>query len=334
MTYISSSEYLDIKKFAVRFLLIGGLIFCIDKGLAYWSTQAAMNDLSIPESPVHLYRGDTNAEIVFFGNSKTHVNFDAAALSAAVGSKAWNFAIDGTNIEMARFLFEEYLLHNPVPKIAIIQADYGLISKNLPGAFRSYLVSPFTNISPHTAAYFNPGYRDKLAFFFFRCKSLPNGEGIGAIGRSMINYALGRCASAAPGDSTNGSLFSPPHIDIEAMKKCWDDVPHKAIQLNTDKVAEYRRIAETAKQHGVRLIFYGPPQYGKMNPEITSEVDRLFGQLASEYENAAYWNFRELPELWQHPEWWKDDVHLNKDGAEVLTRKFIEQLKKIPEQVL
>ena len=345
LSYISSSEFRDIQKFLKKLLAFALLFFMLDKALAHWATQAVLHDTQSFGSLSLLYRGDVNKQIVLFGSSKTHVNINAETIEQKTGMSCYNLAIGNASIDMSTFLFEEFLIANKKPDIVFIEADYAHLATNSSLKFRPELLAPFSNVSSHTSQRLNPTAADQLAFWFVRCKNFSSGDGIGALSRSMIRYALQRLkgddsknlppsGAAAAGyqdnhqwkDANGSHLLAPLERDMSKVLNRKKE--GLGIQISPQRQEIYLRIVELTKSEGIQLILYGPPLFGNLNEHLAQEVDLFFSQLAKQNDHVHYWSFRESPNLRSDVTLWTDGVHLNWNGAEILTREIIEKLQK------
>jgi len=321
------------------------LIFVLDKALAFWATQAVLQDTQIFGSLSLLYRGAVEQQIVLFGSSKTHVNIDAEAIEQTTGVTCYNLAIGNASIDMCEFLFEEFLIKNKRPEIVFMEADFVHLDVNSSLTFRSELLAPFSNVSTHTANRLNPTSADQLAFWLFRCKNFSAGGGIGALSRSMFRYALhifrgGESDATAPQSgaaagyqdnhqwrSVNGSHLLAPLGREMIREKFWRIDKGGENRISPQRQEIYLRIVKLTKAEGIQLVLYGPPFFGELDAPFAQEVDQFFSQLAEQNEHVHYWSFREAPDLLSDANLWTDAVHLNWNGAKILTQKIIKKLE-------
>ena len=355
LSYISSSERRDIEKFLKKLLVFALLVFVLDKGLAYWATQAVLHETGEFGSLAILYRGEVDSSIVLFGTSKTNVNIDAEAVEQQTGMSCYNLSIANATIETQELLFGDFLARNKKPDIVFIEADFTQFRdettrREASGPiFRSDLLAPFSTVSPTIAQHLNPTRADRLAFWFFRCKNFTSGNRITALLRSMIRYTFRFGRDVSPSQSAGSGAavgFQDNYQRREARGS------HLLAPLEKEKVSEkrieswrndsgkpgtsfatalepqktYVRIVERAKSEGIQLILYGPPFLGKLDDNFASEVDQFFSQLAEQHEHVLYWSFREDQHLRSDATLWNDSIHMNWNGAAVLSQKIAEKL--------
>ena len=338
-SYISNSEYGDIKKFLTKLLMLSVLIFVVDKALAFWATQAVLWDTQRGfGSLALLYRGAIDHKIVLFGSSLTGVNIDAEAIEQKTGMTCYSINVGNASIDMCELFLEELLLTNKKPEIVFMEANYAQLDMCSTIEFRRGVLAPFSNASALTARRLNPSPEDRLAFWFFRCKNFPSGEGIGGLSRSMFRYAQhvisGSDYDDLPavtaeygnrGRPANGAFLRAPLATEMVREKLWANRGRNA-HADTQRQEAYRRIVELTKSEKIQLVLYGPPLFGKVNDNFAQEVDSFFSQLAEQNEHVHYWTFQEDSDLLADPNLWTDTVHLNWNGAEILTQKIIEKL--------
>lgn len=361
LSYISNSEYGDIKKFLKKLLALSLLIFVLDKGLAFWAAQAVLHEIGEFGSLAVLYRGDVNSQIVLFGTSKTNVNIDAGAIEQQTGMACYNLAIANATVETHELLFEEFLIRNKKPDIVFMEADFTqfrneAIRRNVHGpVFRSDLLAPFSTVSPSIAKRLNPTPADRLAFWFFRCKNFTAGDRINVLFRSMFRYAIGVFGGS---DSQNQTRQSGAAVGFQDNYQRRESrgafllAPLEKEKLSEERIADWRgdrgtmgispvmalepqetyvRIVDFAKSKGIQLVLYGPPFFGKLDEDYAKKVDMFFAQLAEQNEHVHYWSFRDDHDLRADDTLWNDSIHMNWNGAAVLTQKIIENLRSLRE---
>jgi hypothetical protein len=73
--------------------------------------------------------GGWNPPIVFFGDSRTRLNFDMREVENLTGLAAYNLGYDNASAEQSLFMLEEYLHHEHRPSVVVFEADPMLLDK-------------------------------------------------------------------------------------------------------------------------------------------------------------------------------------------------------------
>jgi lysophospholipase L1-like esterase len=314
----------------------------VDKIFAYWTTQAVLKDSARFVSIV--YRGELDSQIVFLGSSKTYDNVNAAALEDFTGMTCYNLSWPQASVETLSFLFEECLLHNKKPEVIFLEADFAQLSAEH-HFFLYKQFAPFCNVCQHTATRLNPSLGDQLAFWFIRCKNIEAG-GLNDLLRSLIQYTQ----RVLGNDTFDRSHYSPAVIQYldrnhwkDARGSClleplehgvdkerfWQENSWASYVMSSTRQEIYRQIIERAQSEGIALILFEPPFFSKLNPTTARNVTQFFEQLDQEYEHVHYWSYREDPMFCNKGSYWNDDVHMNWDGAEILSEQIAERLKTL-----
>jgi hypothetical protein len=73
--------------------------------------------------------GGWNPPIVFFGDSRTQINFDMHEVENLTGLAAYDFGYNNASAEQSLFMLEEYLRHEHRPSVVIFEADPAFLNK-------------------------------------------------------------------------------------------------------------------------------------------------------------------------------------------------------------
>lgn len=89
--------------------------------------------------------------------------------------------------------------------------------------------------------------------------------------------------------------------------------------------SNFVRVLDLCKKERVNIVIVSPPSYGN-DKDTYYEKQNVLGKLCKE-KNIPYINMIDEEYFEQHPELFKDKIHLNDNGAKAFTKMFFERLK-------
>ncbi len=95
--------------------------------------------------------------------------------------------------------------------------------------------------------------------------------------------------------------------------------------ITKSRMDEFINMAERCRKNGVKLVVYFPPQYYKFNRNSTTIQ---FVEKYCQEHNIPCFDDSQNPDFLNHKEWFYDNVHLNKDGAPIYTKIFMDNLRQ------
>ena len=125
-----------MKKILTKVLLLAifsiALIYPLD---LLFSKVIKQSSLAFGEYEVwnDILNSEINAEIAIYGSSRAMMHFNPAILFDSLDLNAYNFGMDGHNLWSQIFRHEQYLIHNPSPKVIIHSADFFTLASKFNG---------------------------------------------------------------------------------------------------------------------------------------------------------------------------------------------------------
>lgn len=278
-----------------------------------------------------LYGSEQNIDTLFLGPSHCYRSVDPAAVSAALGEKAFNAGTSQQLPDGAYFLLREAAKTNRL-KSVYMEVFYPTLneekSASVPNA--AYIITDFAKESPEKYEYlWNMGGVAALLDNAVpaRHNTISPGE-IRDTWKAKLSgaYKAGNYAYVTYGDEAyrgDGFVYCLPTVSAET-----DFTPIAQIDAQkpiSDFSLEYiTKIADFCRENGIQLVLFTAPlpdAYTSGVPEYQSYVDYL--EALGQTLGFDYWDFclsRDLSALgYDH---FMDAHHLNGAGAEIFTTEL------------
>ena len=244
-----------------------------------------------------------NDDILFFGASEVSHSFISNRVKNKTGLSSYNLASDGCGMYYQYPLLET-ILDKYTPKVILI-GTYQLADDNSDYINRMY---PYYNKNKYVKQIveeIHPRESMKLIFQGYVYNS------------QIIRIFDGR------GNNEKGYVpLTPRENKIDNQKVL--QLPHgENYQISDEVKAYFIKFIERAGESGAAVYVYVPPILKNINREYLNTIKSLTkntGAKLLDYSNdQTFLNRREL---------FNDEIHLNHEGAKILTDKFIEVMKK------
>jgi len=292
-----------------------------------------------------MYHGEINADVVFFGSSRTSLHVNPEVIQDATGQTAWNLGMDGSNFEQQEFTLEDYLLHNKTPKIVVFEADLLSLDPSLL-RFKTELFLPYRNDSSHTFNLFNSSWDESLYYWFFSStvyksqipailldyqsiiERIKNGGNIHEQTKKSKILTVNRPDYVL----VNGAQFKKGQVPGQIPQTL--PYPFPVIRFDLSKIInrekKFEELTQFANNRGFTLVLMFPPY---MNGEIDESQRKIaidfYSQLSQKYKNIYFLDYSQDPLLDNNPNYWWDENHLNIKGAKILSEEIGQELNQI-----
>jgi lysophospholipase L1-like esterase len=245
-------------------------------------------------SASHLYgQGSLRSSdraVVFFGDSRTHHNFDMAVVERMTGLPAYNFGIDGGSTRQTVLMLDRLLDAGQRPKVIVLEADV------------NSLTSTFGELNP-AAADGVPAlvehYRGEQTSQMLACDETQEGTVV-------------QCAGYH-----GSSLFVPERPWSGATSCCVS-----LVLIDTVTKTLFERAIARARARGAAVLLDQTPFYltDKIYPAVsTAPVEAFFCGLARADPHVLYARPSHLDGVDHDPSLFYDRSHFNAEGARIMS---------------
>ncbi|WP_425077079.1 hypothetical protein [Psychroserpens sp. S379A] len=264
--------------------------------------------------------GKLEADVLIYGSSRAWVHFDPKIIEDSLNLSVYNLGIDGNTFNMQHLRHKLALKHNKQPKLIIHSIDVTTLQKG--NFFNSKQILPYmlwnNDFFEATSEYPNYSYFDyKLPLIRYQSKT------------DAITMAL----NMSLGTQSN----EPERIKgYEGQDRTWNSDFKKAkkkmkkyeIEFDSDLEQKFNAYLKECKDKNIEVLFVYSPVYIEGQEFIKNKEGILdyYKSLAEAYD-FLFFDFSE-DELCYDKKYFYNARHLNKQGAEIFSRKVANLIKK------
>lgn len=244
---------------------------------------------------------ETDQEVLIFGSSRAEHHYNPEIITRETGLSCYNTGLGGYG------LFYNYALLNEIvneykPKVVILD-----LSPNV-------IVDPKTYVKLNT---FTPYYSNYSSFNeiiqldpeFSKFKTFFKTY---VYNSTLYDYVRGKITGEI---SENGYKGLQPEMNTTAYNRM---ILSDHEIFDTTKKEYLAKFIDTALEHNVRLICMVSPTYEKydINNRIIHEMEELIVS-----KGVEFYDFSDYEKLYQKPQFFKDQLHVNTKGVEIFNRE-------------
>jgi hypothetical protein len=263
--------------------------------------------------------GKVNSDILIYGSSRAWTQISPKIISDRLHSSAYNLGIDGHNFNLQYLRHKMLLKNNSKPKLIIISVDYFTLQKRIDlynsEQFLPYLLSnKQLELATNTYKGFNYfDYHLPLVRYYGKYDAVV----------TALRYSLGHLSN--PIYRVNG---------YQGREESWNNDFDKAkltmskykIILDTSTVVLFKKFLTECKRDDIKVIFVYTPEYIEGQKFVANReyVFKVFSMLSKNFQ-IPFYDFSN-DAICCNKDFFYNSNHLNKTGAELFTRKFVDTL--------
>jgi hypothetical protein len=327
------------------FLIILKICDLLLSSFFFWYLQSKIALTEDIGSVNRMYHGEINADIVFFGSSRTSLHINPNVIQRTTGLTAWNLGMDGSNFEQQEFTLEDYLRHNKPPKIVVFEADLVSLDPSLL-RFKTELFLPYRNDSSHTFNLFDPSWDQSLYYWFFSStiykqeipvvftdyKKIFSGIENGGFTFKPLTKSTAVIINRPGYELVNGAQLKKGQVPDQLPQSLPYSSALRLFDLSNIKKREKEFVALTqfADNKGFILVLLFPPYMsGDINEGQRKIASDFYSQLSQKNKYIYYLDYSQDPLLSNNLNYWWDANHLNIKGANIFSDEVGRQLDQI-----
>lgn len=247
-----------------------------------------------------------NEEVLIFGSSRAAHHYDPEIISYETGMTSYNTGLGGYGLLYNYALFNE-IVKSYKPTVVLLDLSPNVIID--PKTYSKLnIFSPYYHDYPsfNEIIRLDPDFSSFKTFFKLY------------VYNSTLYDLVRNTFSKNPEDG---------YISLKGSVNAMNFVPMQLTESNIDSLKYFylEKFLDTAIQNNIRLICVVSPTYEKfdVNNEIIDELNILISEKGVEFHD--YSNYKTL---YQQPEYFKDQLHLNSEGADIFSHKISEIINK------
>jgi hypothetical protein len=312
-----------MKKFIKHFLLFVAPIVI----LAYFVDVFISNNLkkcngvAIGEYTTwnDLNEGKINSDIVIYGSSRAWKHLSPKIITQKTNISAYNLGIEGHNFWLQNLRHQLLLKKNKKPKLIIFSVDIFTLQKNK-DLYNSEQFLPYmlwnNQIEETTISYngFNRfDYNIPLIRYYGKYKEVVTAV---SVFLKPTNNKIKRVNGYQGQNKKWSDDFSKAKLKMNKYK----------ISLDEKTVVLFEKFLKDMNEEGVKVVFVYTPEFieGQKFIQGRKELISLYSKFSKQY-NIPFYDFSK-DAICYRKDFFYNSNHLNKEGAELFTRKFVDTL--------
>jgi hypothetical protein len=289
------------------------LLIAADKAIGFICGKLyhQSNDFSIAKLRHTL--NSANEDVLILGSSRTEYHFIPSIVTDSTGLSVYNCGIGGADLLFSRIQLNETLKRHR-PKYIIVESSPS--SFFIPNADNNRkMLLPFykkDTLIYNTLTNNNPSEQIKFLSSIYPYNSI-----IASLLKSVFKSNT---------DSLNGFLPASGIIDTSGLTSALNQ-SFSTSSLPTEKFNYLGRLIEVCAVNNIKVIVISAPIY-----LANDNHDRMAGQLKAfceQYTNLVYFDYSKYEKTYKQIDLFKDNSHLNYEGAKVFSKAFAGDFKKI-----
>ena len=299
-----------MKKFLLHILLFFAIVGIVDVGIGICGRYLRSHAKGgITRQFDDLVMKDKH-DVLVLGSSRAHSHYDTPFLSDTLGLDVYNAGYEGNGVILAYGILD-LVLNRYSPRIVLFDVE---------PAFDVIVYQPDNNDTRYINL-LKPYYKDNDIPEIIKGVSR---EEWNKVQSGMIRYNTNILRMLADNVTNRGIEkcgFAPLNGKIEKEPEQEHQKPKEYI-IDELKLAFVEKLIDQCQSHNVTLIFVASPKYGKN----TSDLEPV--KQIAEKRGVLFLDYYDDPIFLSHKDWFKEPMHLNKEGARVFSKILAKRLIK------
>ncbi len=264
--------------------------------------------------------GKVNSDIIIDGSSRAWVHIDPTMLGDSLHAKAYNFGMDGHNFWLSYLRHKLFLKYNPKPKLIIFSLDIFTLQKREDlyngDQFLPYMLWN-NEIEESIESYKGFGFYDfKIPLLRYTGKYQAVKEAF-----KMLVQEKDKNITRVRGYEGQVAEWNS---DFENAKNKLDKI---VVKFDTASIQLFDKFINECQTDKIGLVFVYSPEYieGQDFVKNRKKVFEKFNYFSQKY-NIPFYDFSN-DSISFDKKYFYNASHLNKNGAELFTKKLVDSLK-------
>lgn len=308
----------SIIKVAVFLCIVISVAISLDAFLDAQMKQLKYEDVSVWNE---ISKGGIDAEIVIVGSSRAATHIDPSIISGFSAKSCYNLGMMGHNFFIENARYQYYLKHNKKPQLIILSLDYESLQRR-PDLFNHTQFLPYLDDS--IIAFATRQY-EGLSKFDYRLPLLKY------VGEQTLVFSLFKNyfkPELNQPDRKSG-FFARDYSWNEEVDKTLDTLkPYTVFPDSLSRVSFEAFLNQCNQQH-IKIVFVHTPTHplGQQKVINRKEIIDLYQNYAQQY-HIPFLDYADDIMIYNKL-YFMNSTHLNKYGAEVFSKKLIQDLHQL-----
>ena len=277
-------------------------------GMMWWVSQHTL-DLMGPK--LRYLADEVDADVVLFGASRCHYHYVPSILADSIGLSVYNGGITASDCIYSHYFALNLILEHHTPKMICLElmaADYAVAANSFEAA---NFFAPYIGRSERGDSVFREAgnYRAYHLCHLYRY----NARALSNIAGLFINRQQGEDSGYLP-------LPCPKATSLQVNL----EEHHTTEGVDELKLRYLRKFIELCRSRNIALVFMVSPAYSVADADLYDPLK----EVAKKYE-IPFLDYHTQGLFLEHPEYFKDKIHLWDKGVRLYTSIFAHDLKQL-----
>lgn len=302
-------NFSDMKKFIISFLFIIVGLFIVDRigGLAMWWVNQNSQDASAPK--IKYVASEADEDVILMGTSRCNFHYVPSVIKDSIGMTVYNGGIDASDNIYFQYILLNLLLEHHNPDLICLEVSVNDFSIQPDPFCDISFLAPYIGKNEQADSVFRVAgsyWRYQLSHLYrYNAKAVSN------IGGLLINKQAGDDHGFVP---IPGSNYHPQELEHRPTLKKTDII----------KLSYVERFITQCKENGVKVVLMISPLYA----QVDADYYKALKTVASD-NDVPFLDYHTQGLFLDRPDFFKDNIHLNGEGAKAYSAIFASDLKKI-----
>lgn len=299
-----------MRKFIINLTIFGLLFFVYDKLFIVFKDYSA--DKEIDKRLELVLTGKMNKEIIILGSSRGANNIIAGEIEKELGETAFNLSYPASDVTFHDFLLRALVKYNKPPKTLLLAIDdpLELLPTNTQ-VFRFERLYPLVKYDFVNQEMVDKGVKNKLVSELFVLHQ---------INKSNLNLNQKKFS---PEDTIMPCGSMP--ISFQRAGRKWvyehSNTNYSISNEVAEKLNSFKNIMKICEQYKIKLILITTPNYRNRNLRFEQRIQQLSAK------QAVFYQFNNANAIYKNKDYFYDESHLNRKGAEIFTKELVNFLR-------
>lgn len=296
-----------MKRFIINILLFFAIIAIVDCGVGFVGNYLQSHSKSgVTRKTNDLVINDSH-DVLILGSSRACHHYDAPFMSDTLGLDVYNAGFDGNGVILSYGLLA-MMLERYQPKLVVFDVE---------PAFDINVYAADNNHKRYIAT-LKPYYKD--AYVKDVIKDVSNEEWY-KTHSGMIRYNT-TIITKAVDCIIGGADMDKGYIPLQGTNTLEPKGGGSTPTIDDFKLGYVEKLLRLAQVQDVPIIVVASPKYGMKSSEGVRPVRKI-----CERCDVPFIDYYADDEFMQHKEWFKEQMHLNANGARVFSSRMIGEIK-------
>lgn len=299
-----------MKKFFLSCIFIITALWIIDRigGAAMWWVNQHTHDVAGPK--IKYLVSNVHEDVILMGTSRCNGHYVPSIISDSIKLSVYNGGIDASYCIYAHYLMLNHILSLHTPKVICLDVMPSDYAKDKDDAFNT--ISFFAPYFGKNAAA-DSVFMDAGTYWSYQISHLYrfNAKAVSNIAGLLVNKQ---------DHSDNGyiPIPRPPHTPQNMREE------HTPKECDSLKINYIHKFINKCKEKDIQLIFVASPKFMRADDDLYSVLKDIASQ-----NGITFLDYHTKGLYQDHPDYFRDELHLWDKGARLYSSVFAHDLKKL-----